>query len=40
LRDNGYQAHSVLTISEITQTLYQAGRITQEQFQAFNHSVQ
>jgi uridine monophosphate synthetase len=34
LRANGYQAHSVLTISEITQTLYQAGRINEEQFQA------
>ncbi|HBK65086.1 MAG TPA: bifunctional orotidine-5'-phosphate decarboxylase/orotate phosphoribosyltransferase, partial [Cyanobacteria bacterium UBA11166] len=34
LRENGYRAYSVLTISEITQTLYQAGRINQEQFQA------
>ena len=34
LRDNGYRAHSVLTISEITKTLYQAGRINEEQFQA------
>jgi len=34
LRANGYRAHSVLTISEITQTLYQAGRINEEQFQA------
>ncbi|HEY9601231.1 MAG TPA: bifunctional orotidine-5'-phosphate decarboxylase/orotate phosphoribosyltransferase, partial [Allocoleopsis sp.] len=34
LRTNGYQAHSVLTISEITETLYQAGRITEEQYQA------
>jgi uridine monophosphate synthetase len=32
LRENGYRAHSVLTISEITQTLYQAGRISEEQF--------
>lgn len=32
LKDNGYRAHSVLTISEITQTLYQAGRIDEEQF--------
>jgi uridine monophosphate synthetase len=32
LKDNGYRAHSVLTISEITQTLYQAGRINEEQF--------
>jgi uridine monophosphate synthetase len=35
LRDNGYQAHSVLTISEITETLYQAGRINEKQFEAF-----
>ncbi len=34
LRENGYQAHSVLTISEITETLYQAGRINNEQFEA------
>ena len=34
LRDNGYRAHSVLAISEITQTLYQAGRINAEQFNA------
>jgi uridine monophosphate synthetase len=33
LRANGYQAHSVLTITEITETLYQAGRINQEQFE-------
>jgi len=32
LRDNGYQPHAVLTISEITETLYQAGRISEEQF--------
>jgi len=35
LKANGYRAHSVLTISEITETLYQAGRINEEQFQAF-----
>jgi phosphoribosylpyrophosphate synthetase len=34
LRENGYQGHAVLTISEITQTLYQAGRINDEQFSA------
>lgn len=34
LKAKGYQAHSVLTISEITETLYEAGRINQEQFQA------
>jgi len=32
LRENGYQAHAVLTISEITETLYAAGRINEEQF--------
>jgi uridine monophosphate synthetase len=32
LKANGYQAHAVLTISEITETLYRAGRITEEQF--------
>ena len=36
LRQNGYRAHSVLSISEVTKTLYQAGRIDQRQFQAFN----
>ena len=35
LKANGYRAHSVLTISEITETLYQAGRINDEQLQAF-----
>jgi uridine monophosphate synthetase len=35
LRQNGYRAHSVLSISEITQTLYQTGRIDEGQFQAF-----
>lgn len=35
LRKNGYQAHSVLSISEITQTLYEAGKINSEQYQAF-----
>jgi uridine monophosphate synthetase len=34
LRENGYQAHAVLTISEITETLYQAGRINEEQYSA------
>ncbi|MBW4559131.1 MAG: bifunctional orotidine-5'-phosphate decarboxylase/orotate phosphoribosyltransferase [Trichormus sp. ATA11-4-KO1] len=35
---NGYRGHSVFTISEITETLYQAGRINQEQFLAFQES--
>lgn len=34
LKENGYRSHSVLTISEITETLYEAGRISQEQFKA------
>lgn len=38
LRENGYRAHSVLTISEITETLYQAGRINEEQFRALASS--
>ena len=38
LLDNGYQGHSVFTLSEITETLYQVGRISQEQFLAFQES--
>lgn len=34
LKANGYCAHAVLTISEITETLYEAGRIDREQYQA------
>lgn len=34
LRAQGYRGHSVLTISEVTETLYQAGRIDETQFQA------
>ena len=34
LAQNGYRAHSVLPISEITETLYEAGRITAEQYQS------
>jgi uridine monophosphate synthetase len=36
LRANGYRAHSVLTISEITETLYQAGRIDATQLMALS----
>ncbi len=36
LRKNGYQPLSVLTISQITRTLYQAGRIDKEQFNLLN----
>ena len=32
LANHGYRAHSVLNISEITETLYEAGRITTEQY--------
>ncbi len=35
LEKNGYRSHAVLTISEIIINLYQAGRITDEQFLAF-----
>lgn len=38
LQANGYQAHSVLTISEIIETLYQAGRISESEMQAFTES--
>ncbi|PSO48519.1 MAG: bifunctional orotidine-5'-phosphate decarboxylase/orotate phosphoribosyltransferase [Cyanobacteria bacterium SW_9_44_58] len=33
LQSQGYRAHSVLTISEINETLYEAGRISHEQYQ-------
>lgn len=35
LADNGYRAHSVLSISEITDTLYEAGRIDDKQYASF-----
>ncbi|BAY77811.1 orotate phosphoribosyltransferase [Nostoc linckia NIES-25] len=38
LQQNGYRSHAVLTISEITNTLYQAARINDEQFLAFNEN--
>ncbi|MBE9189808.1 bifunctional orotidine-5'-phosphate decarboxylase/orotate phosphoribosyltransferase [Gloeocapsopsis crepidinum LEGE 06123] len=38
LHQNGYRAHSVLTLSEITETLYKAGRINDEQLKAFEES--
>ena len=34
LAQNGYRAHAVLPISEITATLYEAGRITSAQYQS------
>jgi uridine monophosphate synthetase len=36
LKANGYQAYSVLKISEITETLYDAGRINEEQYRHLN----
>ncbi len=36
LQQNGYRGHSVLTMSEITETLYQAGRINEGQFSALS----
>jgi len=37
LQDNGYQGHSVLSISEITDILYQAGRLNDEQYGVFEN---
>ena len=37
LKAKGYNVHSVLKISEINQTLYEAGRISQEQYQLLTH---
>ena len=39
LADNGYRAHSVLSISDITATLYESGRIDREQYNSLqkNH---
>jgi uridine monophosphate synthetase len=34
LKEKGYQAHSVLSISEITETLYEAGRINEQQYRS------
>ena len=31
LKENGYRGHAVLTMSEIAQTLYEAGRLELEQ---------
>ena len=35
LKENHYHAHAVLTLSEIAETLYEANRITEEQFNFF-----
>jgi uridine monophosphate synthetase len=36
LEEQGYRGHAVLTISEIAQTLYEAGRLTPEQFKVLS----
>ncbi|MEM7595405.1 MAG: bifunctional orotidine-5'-phosphate decarboxylase/orotate phosphoribosyltransferase [Cyanobacteria bacterium P01_A01_bin.83] len=38
LASNGYRAFSVLSISEITDTLYEAGRINQKQYNSFQEN--
>lgn len=38
LAQNGYRAHSVLNISEITDTLYEAGRIDSKQYNSFKNT--
>lgn len=38
LKNYGYNAYSVLSISEITETLYEAGRINENQYQALRKS--
>lgn len=35
LKEKGYRPHSVLGISEITRTLYEAGRLNEEQYRTF-----
>ena len=37
LQENGYLGHAVLTMSETSETLYEARRIDSEQFQALNN---
>lgn len=37
LADNGYRGHTVLTLDEIAQALYQANRITSQQFDLLQH---
>jgi uridine monophosphate synthetase len=38
MQAHGYQAHAVLTLSEISQTLYETQRITEAQYGAIAHS--
>ncbi len=38
MQQHGYQAHAVFTLSEISQTLYQTGRITAAQYGTIGHA--
>ena len=38
IQAHGYQAHAVFTLSEISQTLYQTGRITEAQYGTIAHT--
>jgi uridine monophosphate synthetase len=38
IRDRGYQAHAVFTLSEISQILYQTARITAAEYDTIGHS--
>jgi uridine monophosphate synthetase len=38
IANQGYRAHAVLTISEIANTLYQAGRLSEDQVKFFAHT--
>jgi uridine monophosphate synthetase len=40
LKKNGYQGHTVLTLAEIAETLYQANRISSQQFDLFRESTE
>ena len=40
LKQNGLRGHAVLTISEIAETLLEAGRLTEDQFQALTEPAQ
>ncbi len=36
LQEQGYHAHAVVTLQEMVETLYEAGRMTEEQYNAFS----
>jgi len=37
LQEKGYQGHAVIKLSDITETLYSAGRLNQEQYEILSH---